>query len=156
MDSGPYVSAVVRIHGDMTGAPDEPTVADPHGVVAEVAAVLEGSGSGPVAPHQGHTAHDHAAHAAVPTSGGAVARAKGYFTRAGFEVHAPLGNLFSIGANQAHFEKVFERRLAVDEDRLGSPVTVEGAGQELPLTSLPEEIRETIESIVLPSPPDLF
>lgn len=153
MDSDPYVSAVVTVRRDEGAASDEPTVADPQGVGAQGAAVLEGSGGGPTAPHGGHHApHD----IAVPASGSSVARAKGYFTRAGFEVHAPFGSIFSIGATQAHFERFFGQRLVVDEDRLGGPVTVEGAGQELSLTSLPEEIAETIESIALPSPPELF
>lgn len=163
MDSDPYVSAVVRLRGDEVQASDGPTVADPHGVVAQAAAVLEGAGSGPTATGEGHAAHDHTAHdhaahghAAVAAQGNPLARAKGYFTRAGFEVHAPLGHIFSIGANQAHFERFFGQPLVVAEDRLGSPVTVEGGGQELSLTPLSEEIRATIENICLPSPPELF
>ncbi|CAN5144537.1 hypothetical protein BH24ACT1_BH24ACT1_08970 [soil metagenome] len=152
MDSDPYISAVVSLRRG--GHPDrnEPTVENPGGVGGEGAAILEGSsasefalGSRAVSPTD----------IAVPAHGGAIARTKAYFTKAGFEVHAPLGATFSIGNRKSRFETFFGRPLVIDEDRLGGPVTTEDGERRLPLEPLPEEIREMVETVTLPSP-DLF
>jgi hypothetical protein len=152
MESDPYVSAVVSLRRDQPSDPDEATVENPGGVGGEAAAILEGSSpSEPSASSRAVSAAD----VAVPTQGGAIARSKAYFTKAGFEVHAPLGAIFSIGNRKSRFETFFGETLVIDEERLGGPVTTESGSSELPLDPLPEEIREMVESIVLPSPPDL-
>lgn len=149
MDSDPYISAVVSLRRGGTPASDEPTVENPGGVAGEGAAILEGAsaseftmGDRPVSPTD----------VAVPTQGGAIARAKAYFTKAGFEVHAPLGATFSIGNRKSRFETFFDKPLVIDENRLGGPVTTEAGARELPLEPLPDEIREMIETITLPAP----
>ena len=149
MDTDPYISAVVSLRRGGPPDPEEPTVENPGGVAGEGAAILEGSsasefnlGNRPVSPTD----------VAVPTHGGAIARAKAYFTKAGFEVHAPLGATFSIGNRKSRFETFFGRPLAIDETRLGGPVTTEDGRSELPLEPLPEEIREMVETITLPMP----
>ena len=149
MDSDPYISAVVSLRRGDTPASDEATVENPGGVAGEGAAILEGAsaseftmGDRPVSPTD----------VAVPTQGGAIARAKAYFTKAGFEVHAPLGATFSIGNRKSRFETFFGQPLVIDENRLGGPVTTEAGSRELPLEPLPDEIREMIETIALPAP----
>lgn len=153
MESDPYLSAVVSMRRDRPpGADDEPTVENPGGVGGEAAAILAGSNpSDASASSRAVSASD----VAVPAHGGAIARTKAYFTKAGFEVHAPLGALFSIGNRKSRFETFFGQPLVIDEDRLGGPVTMEGGGRDLPLEPLPDEIREMVEAITLPSPPDL-
>lgn len=148
MDSDPYISAVVSLRRGGPD-PDEATVENPGGVAGEGAAILEGSsaseltlGNRPVSPTD----------VAVPTHGGAIARSKAYFTKAGFEVHAPLGATFSIGNRKSRFETFFGIPLLIDENRLGGPVTTEDGARELPLEPLPEEIREMVETITLPVP----
>lgn len=82
-------------------------------------------------------------------------RVKAFFTRSGFEVHAPIGMTFSIGGHLSHFEDMFGQRVIVDDDALFSPVEVEGGGRELSLERLPEGIRAVVESITFPEPPPL-
>ena len=100
---------------------------------------------------------DHAAAgpAAVPEEIRVVDRVKAFFTRAGFEVHAPLGSTFSIGAKRQLFEEFFGRGLDVDPDAFPSAVTVEGGGADLPLDPLPDEVRAVVQSISFPAPPAL-
>lgn len=145
------MSAVVSLRRDQPSDPDESTVENPGGVGGEAAAILEGSSpSEPASSSRAVSAAD----VAVPTQGGAVARSKAYFTKAGFEVHAPLGVLFSIGNRKSRFETFFGQTLVIDEEQLGGPITTGAGSSQLPLEPLPEEIRELVESIVLPSPPD--
>lgn len=149
MSSDPYVSAVVTLR---TGEePDQPTVADPEGVAGEAAAVLEGGSPSPNIAARRHAAPTDIA---VPQGGGHTAQIKGYFTNAAFEVHAPLGSVFSIGAPRSRFESFFGQKLVIEEGRLGSPVTTEDGGRALDLERLPAEVRDAVESILLPEPPD--
>jgi hypothetical protein len=153
MESDPYLSAVVSLRRDSQPEPGEATVENPGGVGGEAAAILEGSS--PTEESSSSRAVS-PADVAVPAHGGAIARTKAYFTKAGFEVHAPLGALFSIGNRKSRFETFFGRALVIDEERLGGPVTTEDGGRQLPLEPLPEEIRDLIEEITLPDPPDLL
>jgi hypothetical protein len=84
---------------------------------------------------------------------GMVAQAKSHFTSAGLEVHAPFATSFSVGGPASRFESVFGEKIVVDDTLLGA-VTTEGGGLELPLDSLPEEIREMVESVAFLPPPD--
>ncbi len=153
MESDPYLSAVVSLRRDHQPESDEATVENPGGVGGEAAAILEGtSPSEPSASSRAVSPTD----VAVPVHGGAIARTKAYFTKAGFEVHAPLGTLFSIGNRKSRFETFFGQALVVDEERLGGPVTTEDGGRQLPLAPLPEEIQALVEDITLPVPPDLL
>lgn len=152
MEPDPYLSAVVYLRRDSQTDPDEATVENPGGVGGEAAAILEGS-----SPTDESTSSRvvSPADVAVPVHGGAIARTKAYFTKAGFEVHAPVGDSFSIGAPQSHFEDFFGQRLTVDQERLfGSVTTVDGE-DHLPLEALPEEVRAMVESISFPPPPEL-
>ncbi len=88
----------------------------------------------------------------VPVAAAQMARAKQYFTSSGFEVHAPVGSTFSIGARQSAFERFFGVTLHVDADQLGSPVEVEGGGRELSLEPLSEEVRGVVRQISFPPP----
>lgn len=83
----------------------------------------------------------------------ATAQVKGWFTKAGFEVHAPFISSFSIGGKQSLFEKQFETRLAIDEG-LTSSVTIEGGKRDLDINLLPDEIHVLIKSISFIPPPD--
>jgi hypothetical protein len=83
----------------------------------------------------------------------ATAQVKGWFTKAGFEVHAPFISSFSIGAKQSLFEETFATRLILDEG-LTSSVTLEDGGRDLDVNRLPEEIRVLIKSISFVPPPD--
>ncbi|HVL92911.1 MAG TPA: hypothetical protein VM264_06160 [Acidimicrobiales bacterium] len=86
-----------------------------------------------------------------------IAKAKGHFTAAGFEVHAPLGTSFSIGGKRSLFEKVFGQSLTVDEQTVGAVVTVEGGSLELPTEALPEDVRAQVKGVsFMPPPPLVF
>jgi hypothetical protein len=153
----PFITAVVEVaddpaaHGDLAAE-------DPSGVAMEAAAMLAGAdmgtgletGSEPL-PSPG-TASDPAA---ADSRAAALAKVKGYFTRAGFEVSAPVGTSFSIGANQSAFEEIFGERLKVDKDTLGYPVTTADGGEDLPLDPLPPDIRGPVTRIYFMPPPEL-
>lgn len=83
----------------------------------------------------------------VPVAVAQVARVKQYFANSGFEVHAPVGSTFSIGAKQSVFERFFETTLTVDEDQLGCPVSVEGGDRFLGLDTLDGEMRVIVADI---------
>lgn len=83
----------------------------------------------------------------------ATAQVKGWFTKAGYEVHAPFQTSFSIGAKQSLFEETFGTTLVLEEG-LTSSVTVEGGGRDLDVDRLPEEIRQLIKTISFIPPPD--
>lgn len=83
----------------------------------------------------------------VPVAVAQVARTKQFFATSGFEVHAPVGSTFSIGGKQSLFERFFEVSLTVDEEQLGSPVSIEGGGRVLGLDPLPEEIRAVVAEV---------
>jgi hypothetical protein len=83
----------------------------------------------------------------VPVAVAQVARTKQFFANAGFEVHAPVGGSFSIGAKKSHFERFFETSLEVDEDQLGCPVSVAGGGRQLTVEALPEEFVVLVQEI---------
>ena len=144
-----YVSVVVHLR-PVGEAADAPPVDDPADVAAEGAAVLTGAAA-PVSQRR----HAGPLEVPVPPSASSTARVRGYFTNAGFEVHAPFGETFSIGAGRSRFESFFAVRLVVDEERLGAPMTTKQGGQDLPLVGLPEEIQRLVTSISLPRPPEL-
>ena len=83
----------------------------------------------------------------VPVAVAQVARIKQFFANSGFEVHAPVGSTFSIGGKQSLFERFFEVTLEVDEDQLGAPVSVQGGGRSLNLSTLPQEFRDIVAEI---------
>lgn len=84
---------------------------------------------------------------------GDTTKAKSHFTNAGLEVHAPFTTSFSVGGAASRFEDVFGTKLVVDDSLLGS-ITVEGGGFELPLDTLPDEIRALVQSVAFLPPPD--
>jgi hypothetical protein len=94
---------------------------------------------------------------AVPANDlASILPAKGHFTSAGFEVHAPLGSSFGIAGPKSQFEKTFGRTLVVNEDNLVTTVTTEDGDLNLPLDSLPENLRATVESVRFVEPPPLI
>lgn len=86
----------------------------------------------------------------------AVGLAKQRLTTAGFEVHAPMGLKFSIGARQSVFESVFGASIVVDDGDLTRKVTVEGGSTELPLASLSDELKGLIAKVEFTAPPDFL
>ena len=138
----PLVSAVVEVQE----RPDAgPAGEDPLDVVSQAASVIGGVDLGV-----------DAASSAGPSAGQAsVSRLKGWFEKAGFEVHAPIGNTFSIAGRRSFFERFFARSLVVDEERFFAPVTTDDGGDQLPIEALPDEVRTMVRSISLPSPPEL-
>ncbi|MGI8778356.1 MAG: hypothetical protein ACR2LJ_13460 [Acidimicrobiales bacterium] len=82
----------------------------------------------------------------------ATGQLKANLTKAGFEVHAPFRNSFSIGATKSLFEEYFDQKLSIDEDLLGI-VTIDGGAQELPLDAVPDDVRAFVHSITFVSPP---
>lgn len=148
MPQDPYVSAVVHLAaGGEAG--DPAPVDDPGDVAAEGAAVLAGTAPAPISQRR----HAGPLEIPVPPSASSAARVRGYFTNAGFEVHAPLGAMFSIGAARSRVESFFGVRLVVDEERFGAPMTTESGSQDLPLGGLPDEVQRLVERIALPQPP---
>src|SRR5262249_40779398 len=83
----------------------------------------------------------------------ATAQVKGWFTKAGFEVHAPFHTSFSIGGKQSLFQDTFQTQLVIEEG-LTSSVTLEGGGRELDKALLPDDVGELIRSIEFIPPPD--
>ncbi|CAN5718282.1 hypothetical protein BH20ACT1_BH20ACT1_05180 [soil metagenome] len=151
MKDDPYLSADVKLRPNVARPTGEATVENPEGVGAEGTAILEGGATSEPTGSRATAPSD----VAVPTSGSDLARAKAYFTKAGFEVHAPLGMAFSIGNRKSRFETFFGQELLLESDVLGSPATVDGGGRDLAVEPLPDEIREMVEWIRLPEPPDL-
>jgi hypothetical protein len=80
---------------------------------------------------------------------------KGHFTSAGFEVHAPLGATFGIAGPKSLFEKTFGRDLVVSDKELITTVTTDTGDYDLPLDSLPENLRAKVESVRFIEPPPL-
>lgn len=148
----PLVAAVVHVRPEAEEATGGVAAEDPTAVASQAAAILSGGGvpasdvaSGPGGPTD----------VTVPEQGSALARVKGYFTRAGFEVHAPVGTSFSIAAPRSRFEELFGERLVVDQERLLSPVTTADGGDALPLDRLPDEVQALVGAVSLPPPPEL-
>ncbi len=150
MPSDPYVSAVVTLRSNQGGGGGESTVPDPE-VASQAAAVLAGDSPSPNIAARRHAGP---AEISVPEGGDLTTRVKGYFTNAAFEVHAPLRRSFSIGGPRSRFESFFGKTLVIDENSLGTPVTTEDGGRELPTEDLPAEVRDAVDSILLPEPPD--
>ena len=145
----PLVSAVVELRPDADEGGADTSGQDPSEVLSQAAAMLEG-----VVVETG-PGQDPASEARVPEQGSGLAKAKGYFTKAGFEVHAPLGSTFSIAGRRSQFEELFGQRVVVDEDSFFSPVTTAEGTQELPLEPLPDEIRALVQAVSFPPPPEL-
>jgi hypothetical protein len=82
----------------------------------------------------------------------ATATIKTHLTKAGFEVHAPFVNSFSIGGTQSLFEEYFGTKLTVDEGLI-SEVSLESGGRDLPVGALPDDVRPLVRSISFVSPP---
>ena len=152
MDADPLVSAVVQLRPRTEEEPGGPAEGDA-GVATQAAAVLQGGGAppSPALSARGRAPAD----VPVPDEGTAVSRTKAYFTKAGFEVHAPVGLTFSIAAPQSLFEEFFGQGLAVDDERFGSPVTTADGADELSLERLPGQVRDMVERVFFPPPPDL-
>ena len=93
---------------------------------------------------------------AVPANDlASISPVKAHFTSAGFEVHAPLGSSFGIAGPKSQFEKVFDRALLVSDENLVTTVTTQDGDLDLPLDSLPENLRATVESVRFVEPPPL-
>jgi hypothetical protein len=93
---------------------------------------------------------------AVPANDlASITPAKGHFTSIGFEVHAPLGSSFGIAGPKSLFESTFNRVLVVNDQDLITSVTTDAGETELPLDSLPENLRKLTESVRFIEPPPL-
>ncbi len=132
-----WLSAVVQLKPANERAPEDaveearpaPQVAVPEGIH--------------IAPAPGEAPRE----VKVPVAVAQVARIKQFFANSGFEVHAPVGSQFSIGGKQSVFERFFATSLTVDEEQLGAPVSVEGGGRNLPLSTLPEEFQAIVAEV---------
>ena len=80
---------------------------------------------------------------------------KGYFTSAGFEVHAPLGSSFGIAGPKSQFEETFGVELTVNDQELVTTVTTATGSLDLPVEPLPEEVRALVSSVRFAEPPPL-
>lgn len=83
----------------------------------------------------------------------AVVRAQAWFREAGFSVSAPGAVDFSITAARVLFERVFATSLAVEGGDVLLDPAVAGAGRELPLAPLPDDLRPLIEAVAFTEPP---
>ena len=84
----------------------------------------------------------------------AIGLAKSRLTSAGFEVHAPFGLKFSIGAKKSVFEEVFGDAIVIDDGGLIRKVTNSSGGSDLPLEKLADDLRGLLQSVEFPPPPD--
>ena len=82
-----------------------------------------------------------------------LGKVKTKFAGIGFEIHAPFGPKFSIGARQSVFERVFATKLHVDQESLAAAVTTESGAMDLPLDQLPEDLRGSVSSVEFVPPP---
>jgi hypothetical protein len=85
-----------------------------------------------------------------------VEAARKGFEEAGFAVGNAVGMSFSITAPASTFEKVFKVKLVAD-DRGGIKVTDHKGGDqtyELPVESLPAELRQFVAAVTFSPPPD--
>ncbi len=152
----PMVSAVVELREE--AASEGAAVGDPTSMVSEAAGMLAGVDLGldpAPAPSKGEPAGTPVPGQGDPPQENAMAQAKRYFEKEKFDIHAPIGRTFSIAARRSYFEQFFGQRLLVDEERFFAPVTTADGGDQLPVESLPEEIRTVVKSISLPPPPEL-
>jgi hypothetical protein len=151
MPGDPWVSAVVDLQPEGSVQIDPDTMPDPAGTLSEAAAVLKGFNvEGRPRPRTGEPGD-----VKVSGQGSVLAKAKAYFTSTGFEVHAPVGETFSIAATKSLFEQFFGRGLVVDEETFGAPVTLDDGTRELPLDRLPPDARALIRRISFPPPLEL-
>lgn len=86
----------------------------------------------------------------------AIGLAKSRLTSGGFEVHAPFGGKFSIGAKKSVFEEFFGQELVIDDSELVRKVTNPQGGYELSLENLPDDLKGLIGSVEFTPPPDLL
>lgn len=86
----------------------------------------------------------------------AIGLAKGRFTSAGFEVHAPFTGTFSIGAKRSVFEEFFGETVVVDDAQLGRSVKTASGSYDLPLDKLPDDLRGLVGSVAFTPPPDIL
>lgn len=129
-------------------AADADAPVDAAGALSEASAVLQGFNvEGRPRPRRGEPGD-----VKVSGQGAVMARAKAYFTSTGFEVHAPVGDSFSIAGAKSLFERFFGESLVVDEEEFGAPVTLAAGGNELPLDRLPPEARALVKTITFPPP----
>jgi len=84
----------------------------------------------------------------------AIGLAKSRLTSAGFEVHAPFGGKFSIGAKKTVFEEFFGETILIDDAALIRAVTNSSGGYELPLDNLPDDLKGLVGSVAFTPPPD--
>ncbi len=82
-----------------------------------------------------------------------VARARQAFEKAGFEVSELYGISFSITAPLERFEEFFKVRLETGKDGVQA-VSDEVKSYELPLTKLPANLRDLIDTVTFSAPPD--
>ena len=82
-----------------------------------------------------------------------LGKVKTKFAGIGFEVHAPFGHKFSIGARQSVFERVFATKLRVEQESLAVGVTTEAGGMDLPVDQLPDDLRASVSSVEFVPPP---
>ena len=156
MPGDPWISAVVHLASEASAPTDAGEAdageadagADPAGTLSEASAVLSGFNvEGRPRPRPGEPAD-----VKVSGQGTVMARAKAYFTSTGFEVHAPVGESFSIAGNKSLFEQFFGEALVVDEEVFGAPVTLASGGNRVPLDRLPPDARSLVDTIDFPPP----
>lgn len=87
-----------------------------------------------------------------PPDVGRMGFIKQKFSGLGFEVHAPFTSNFSIGGKQSVFERVFEVKLVVDDQSLAAGITTESGSLELPVETLPDEIKVDVASVAFMPP----
>lgn len=88
-----------------------------------------------------------------PPSTDVLGKVKTQFAGIGFEVHAPFGPKFSIGARQSVFERVFATRLRIEQESLAVGVTTESGQLDLPTDQLPDDLRAAVSSVEFVPPP---
>ncbi|MGH3368652.1 MAG: hypothetical protein ACRDPR_01500 [Nocardioidaceae bacterium] len=135
-----WLSAVVQLKAVEERAPEGADGEEPEGGPPTHVDVPEGIH---IAPAPGEETRE----VKVPVAVAQVARAKQFFATSGFEVHAPVGSTFSIGAKQSVFERFFDVALTVDETQLGNPVSLEDGSRTLALDVLPGEMQLLVADI---------
>lgn len=84
----------------------------------------------------------------------AASRVIEFFRKAGFTVGPLVGISFSISGTAATFQSLFEVDLQRDQHGVRTANPAGAAGYQLPVDSLPDQVRAEVSSVTFSPPPD--
>ena len=79
-----------------------------------------------------------------------AATTRAHFESLGFEIGELVANSFSITASRKTFEQHFHAKIEVTEQH----TALKGGNLELPISTLPKDVRSSITAVSFSAPPD--